>query len=202
MTDHQPPRADRPAARAHPGVPVPAPSVDLDLLERTLREALPGIAGATEEEVAAVEARLGVPFSEELTVLLRVVGSGEEDSGGGEEYDHEGVCPVDRAVGCDFFGLEHLSAVDAEVRGSSWYGAGAGEAADHAAAGAAVVRHVAGSAGWIAFGSNGGDTYAVDLTPGPAGHHGQVILVGHEQSVGADLVSDSLTDFVLARRAL
>ncbi len=57
----------------------------------------------------------------------------------------------------------------------------------------------AGSPGWIGFGSSGGDEFAVDLTPGPAGHVGQVILVDHEQSLSAELVADSLTDFVLGR---
>ncbi|WP_329402696.1 SMI1/KNR4 family protein [Streptomyces virginiae] len=47
--------------------------------------------------------------------------------------------------------------------------------------------------------SNGGDEFAVDLTPGPAGYFGQVILVDHDQSLGADLVADSLTEFVLGR---
>ncbi|MFD9685716.1 hypothetical protein ACFWXO_08140 [Kitasatospora sp. NPDC059088] len=44
--------------------PVPgvrsAPSVDPEALERTLRERIPGAIGATEEEIAAAEARLGV----------------------------------------------------------------------------------------------------------------------------------------------
>ncbi|MFD5886458.1 hypothetical protein ACFWHQ_10835 [Streptomyces sp. NPDC060334] len=50
----------------------PAPSADLELLERTLRERLPHAIGATEEEIAAAEARLGVTLPDELKVLYRV----------------------------------------------------------------------------------------------------------------------------------
>ncbi|WP_103535801.1 SMI1/KNR4 family protein [Streptomyces sp. SM11] len=70
--------------------------------------------------------------------------------------------------------------------------------ADGTAPGASV-QGLAGSPGWIGFGGNGGDEFAVDLTPGPAGHLGQIILVDHEQSLGAELVADSLTDVVLGR---
>ncbi|MFD8983459.1 hypothetical protein [Streptomyces sp. NPDC059564] len=51
---------------------VPAPSADPDpdpeSLERTLRERLPDAVGATEEETAAAEARLGITLSDELKV--------------------------------------------------------------------------------------------------------------------------------------
>ncbi|MFJ2765208.1 hypothetical protein [Streptomyces prasinus] len=42
------------------------------LLERTLRERFPGAADATEEEIAAAEARPGVTLPDELKVLYRV----------------------------------------------------------------------------------------------------------------------------------
>ena len=50
----------------------PAPSVDLALLERTLRERLPDSIGATKEEIAAAQGRLGVALPEEIKVLYRV----------------------------------------------------------------------------------------------------------------------------------
>lgn len=165
-----------------------------------MRERLPDAVGATEEEIAAAEARLGVALSEELKVLVRVVRARSDDFGEGEEYDHEEECRVDSAVGCEFFGLDHLYGTDAEAR----HAGPAGPAGAPTGAGGtppdAPVQHLAGSPGWISFGSNGGDDYAVDLAPGPAGHHGQIILVGHEVAVGAELVADSLTDFVLGRR--
>ncbi|MFE5898173.1 hypothetical protein ACFQ67_12250 [Streptomyces sp. NPDC056488] len=49
---------------------VPAPTADAALLERTLREPLPGAIGATEEGLAAVEERLDVALPEEWRVLL------------------------------------------------------------------------------------------------------------------------------------
>ncbi|MFJ4769727.1 SMI1/KNR4 family protein [Streptomyces uncialis] len=168
---------------------MPAPSADLELLERTLRERLPDAIGATEEEISAAEARLGVPLSDELKVLYRVTRVGRGD-------DFEAADRAGEAVGCELFGLEHLSAVDAAQRHPGWkLGA---KRAVRTGPGAAV-QGLAGSPGWTCFGSNGGDEFAVDLTPGPAGHVGQIILVDHEQSLGAELVADSLTDFVLGR---
>ncbi|MFI5642156.1 SMI1/KNR4 family protein [Streptomyces goshikiensis] len=171
---------------------VPAPSADPELLERTLRERLPGAVGATEEEIAAAEARLGVTLSDELKVLYRVT----RVYGGDDEFDLDEADRAGEAVGCELSGLAHLYGVDAAVRHPGW-----DLGATHAlgAAPDAAVQDLAGSPGWIGFGSNGGDEFAVDLTPGPAGYFGQVILVDHEQSLGADLVADSLTDFVLGR---
>ncbi|MFE2762393.1 SMI1/KNR4 family protein [Streptomyces halstedii] len=170
---------------------VPAPSADPELLERTLRERLPDSVGATEEEIAAAEARLGVTLSDEIKVLYRVT-----RVYAGEDFDFEEADRAGEAIGCEASGLEHLRSVDGTVRHPGW---------DHGAKRAvgggrdAAVQSLAGSPGWIAFGSNGGDEFAVDLTPGPAGHFGQVILIDHEQSLGAELVADSLTDFVLGR---
>jgi hypothetical protein len=62
----------------------------------------------------------------------------------------------------------------------------------------AAVQGVVGSPGWIVFGDNGGgDRIAVDLTPGPRGHVGQIIMLSHETSIGAHLLADSLTGFVV-----
>lgn len=173
---------------------VPASSADLELLERTLRERLPDAVGATEEEIAAAEARLGVTLSDELKVLYRVTRARWD----WEDFhdDYEEADRVNAAVGCELGSLEELYSVDAAARHSSWtYGA---TDAVHTPPGAAV-QGLAGSPGWIVFGSNGGDELAVDLTPGPGGHAGQVILVSHEANLGADLIADSLTDFVLDR---
>ncbi|MFD3542451.1 SMI1/KNR4 family protein [Streptomyces sp. NPDC058662] len=170
---------------------VPAPSADPELLERTLRERLPDAVGATEEEIAAAEARLGVTLSDELKVLYRVT-----RVYGGDDFDLEEADRAGGAVGCELSGVEHLYSIDAAVRNPGW-----DLGATHAVSAApdAAVQSLAGSPGWIGFGTNGGDEFAVDLTPGPAGYFGQVILVGHEESLGAELVADSLTDFVLGR---
>lgn len=61
----------------------------------------------------------------------------------------------------------------------------------------AAVQGLVSSPGWIVFGDNGGgDRIAVDLTPAPRGHAGQIIMLDHEQDVGGDLLADSLTDLV------
>ncbi|WP_331738033.1 SMI1/KNR4 family protein [Streptomyces sp. NBC_01276] len=173
-----------------PAPGAPAASADLELLERTLRERLPDAIGATEAEIAATEARLGVTLTDEFKVLYRVTRARWED------WDHEYQDQADTAVGCELAAMEHLYSVDAEARHPGW-DLGATQAP--CTPPDAAVQALAGSPGWIGFGSNGGDEYAVDLTPGPGGHTGQIILVDHEQSIGAELVADSLTDFILGR---
>lgn len=60
------------------------------------------------------------------------------------------------------------------------------------------MQDLVGSPGWIVIGGNGGgDQVAVDLTPAPRGHLGQIIVLDHEQSIGAYLLAESLTDLVL-----
>ncbi|MCB5166493.1 SMI1/KNR4 family protein [Streptomyces bambusae] len=175
---------------------VPAPSADPGLLERTLRERLPGAIGATDEEIAAVEARLGIPLPDELRALYRVVRARWTDWA---EDDHDGPEILCRAVNCELSAVDDLHIADAASRHFRW---------EHAAMQTvdtppdAAVQGLVGSPGWIVFGDNGGgDRLAVDLTPGPGGHLGQVIMIGHEESTGAALLADSLTDFVLGRPA-
>lgn len=168
---------------------VPAPSADPELLERTLRERLPDAIGAAEEEIAAAQARLGVSLSDELKVLYRVTGADRGD-------DFETAMRVEKAVGCEIFGMEHLFSIEAASRFPGW-DLGATDAI--CTLPDAAVQGLGGSPGWIAFGTNGGDFFAVDLTPGPRGHFGQILLLHHTESLGAELVADSLTDFVLGR---
>ncbi|WP_328923715.1 SMI1/KNR4 family protein [Streptomyces sp. NBC_00190] len=172
---------------------VPAPSVDPVLLERTLRERLPGAVGATEAEIAAAESRLGIALPDELKVLYRVTRADWEDWRG----DYEAARRHSEAVRCELFGLDDLYVAEAATRYSPWEFA-AMDAVDIRPD--AAVQGLVGSPGWIVFGDNGGgDRLAVDLTPGPRGHTGQIIILSHEESVGAGLVADSLTDLVLDR---
>ncbi|GGW43086.1 SMI1/KNR4 family protein [Streptomyces xantholiticus] len=173
---------------------VPAPSVDLALLERTLRERLPGAVGATEAEIAAVEARLGIALPDELRVLYRVVRAHWQDWGD----DYEAAERISRAVGCELFALEELYVADVASRPCPWRFAAASAAVTPPDA---AVQGLVGSPGWIVFGdSGGGDRIAVDLTPGPGGHSAQIIILDHEQYIGAELLADSLTDLVMDRR--
>ncbi len=173
---------------------VPAPTADAALLERTLRERLPGAVGATEEELAAVEERLGVTLPEELRTLYRVTRARRQDLG--EDYD--AAVRTAEAIGCELLSPDRVYVADAASRPAPW---------KHAAMNAvetgpdAAVQGLVGSPGWIVFGdTGGGDPIALDLTPGPRGHLGQVIVMSHEKNCGAGLVADSLTDLVLGRR--
>ncbi|MFI0505051.1 SMI1/KNR4 family protein [Streptomyces albogriseolus] len=169
----------------------PAPSADPALLERTLRERLPDAIGATEEEIAAAEARLGVALPDELKALYRVTRARREDWGD----DYAAQERVSDAVGCELFSLDGLYIADAASRPCPWR-----FAADDAVVTApdAAVQGLVGSPGWIVFGDNGGgDRLAVDLTHGPGGHTGQVIVIDHERTIGAGLRADSLTDMVI-----
>ncbi|MFJ5925853.1 SMI1/KNR4 family protein [Kitasatospora sp. NPDC092948] len=177
---------------------VPAPSADPALLERTLRERLPDAVGATEEEIATAEKRLGVTLPEELKALYRVtrVCPAGPDGSGDWEADSAEPADAESAVGCELTSLDGLFIADTTRRPGPW---------QYAATEAVVtppdaaVQGLVGSPGWIVFGSNGGDDFAVDLTPGPRGHLGQVVLIDHEQHIGAELYGESLTDLVLSR---
>lgn len=176
-----------------PGV-APAPSVDLSLLEQTLRERLPDAVGATEAEIAAAEARLGVPLPEELKVLFRVTRARWEDWGDDDEAPEREA----KAVGCELLPLDHVYIADSQSRPTSWTSAAMAAVVTPPDA---AVQGVVGSPGWIAFGdTGGGDRLVVDLTPGPGGHIGQIIMLDHEQNIGAELLADSLTDLVTKRR--
>ncbi|MGI5507932.1 SMI1/KNR4 family protein [Streptomyces sp. CA-106131] len=174
---------------------VPAPSADPALLERTLRERLPGAIGATETEIAAAEARLGVTRPEELKVLYRVTRARWEDWGD----DDQAAKRECMAVGCELFALDDLYIADASSRHCrSKFAAMEAVVTPPDAA----VQGLVGSPGWIAFGDNGGgDRLALDLTPGPRGHVGQVIILSHEENIGACLVADSLTNLVMNQRS-
>jgi cell wall assembly regulator SMI1 len=174
---------------------VPASSADPALLERTLRERIPDAIGASEEEIAAAEARLGVTLPDELKVLYRVTRARWQDWGD----DYAVAARVSEAVGCEIFSLDDLYVADAPSRFCPWRFA-AMEAV--VTPPDAAVQGLVGSPGWIAFGdTGGGDRIAIDLTPGPRGHLGQIIVLDHEQSIGADLLADSLTDMVVNRRS-
>ncbi|KJS56376.1 bifunctional protein [Streptomyces rubellomurinus subsp. indigoferus] len=176
----------------------PAPSVDLELLERTLRERLPDETGATEEEIAAAEARLGVALPEELKVLYRVTSASWYDGVESQEEFAERAEQAD-AVG-DVLGFE-LSSLDSifnENRSRSRFRWEYAATQACVTAPDAAVQDLVWSPGWIVIGdTGGGDLVAVDLTPGPGGHLGQLIVLGHEDSVGGEPFAASLAEAVL-----
>ncbi|MBO2451808.1 SMI1/KNR4 family protein [Actinomadura barringtoniae] len=158
----------------------PSPSADLALLERTLRSRLPDAGGVTEAEIAAAEARLGIALPDELKTLYRV-------QNGWSEHFYD-------AFGCELFPLDEVHIITPSRRRRSWRYA-AREAVVTPAD--AAVQGVVGSPGWIAFGHDGGgERIAIDLTPGPRGHLGQIIMLARLRDTGAYLLADSLTDYV------
>ncbi|QNS07851.1 SMI1/KNR4 family protein [Streptomyces xanthii] len=173
---------------------VPAPTADPELLARTIKERMPAAEGASDVQIADAEARLGVPLPDELKALYRVADlklHSDSDAGRREALRYE------EAVRWEPYPLASCHIADATTRPAPW---------DHAALEAvgadpdARVQGLVGSPGWIVFGENGGgDRLAVDLTPGPRGHVGQIILIGHEEYVGAELLADSLTDLLFGR---
>ncbi|MFI0503015.1 SMI1/KNR4 family protein [Streptomyces albogriseolus] len=188
LADRAQPEPVRRLPEPVPGA-APAASADVDLLRRTLRERLPDAVGASEEDIAAAEARLGVTLPPELRALYEVV------RGRYEDWD-DFRDPYD-TIGCELFPLSEVYIADAASREVLWQ-FGAMDAVETGPEHA--VQQLVGSPGWIVFGDNGGgDRIAVDLTPGPDGHVGQVIIIGHEENIGAGLVADSLTDMVVHR---
>ncbi|MFB9336378.1 SMI1/KNR4 family protein [Actinoplanes octamycinicus] len=176
-----------------PGVTA-APSADPALLEHTLRERLPEAVGATEEEIAEAEARLGVALPAELKAIYRVIRGRWADFDG----DYEAMAAAGEALGVELYPLDGLRVMSAAARPAPW--SAAAMTAVRTPPGAAV-QGLAGSPGWIAFaGNGGGDEFTIDLTPGPGGHLGQVIMLDHEQYAGAGLVADSLTDLIVHGR--
>jgi cell wall assembly regulator SMI1 len=173
----------------------PAPTADPGLVERTMREWFPAATGATEEEVAACERRLGVPLPDELKALYRVA-SGRPDDWG--TFD-DGVRLWESLPNEFLFTLDSLYVADPATRGFGNWDLQAQEAVITPPG--ARVQGLVGSPGWIVFAHDGsGEMTAVDLTPGPAGHVGQVIEIPHERDLGARLVCDSVTDLILHRQ--
>ncbi|WP_218854581.1 SMI1/KNR4 family protein [Paractinoplanes atraurantiacus] len=170
---------------------MPARSADPELLRRTLRERLPGAEPATEAEIAAAGARLGVALPDELKALFHVVH-------GGAEQDFEETIRVADVLGVFLYPLDQVFIADVASRPAAW----ASAASVAVATGPGVaVQQLVGSPGWIVFGDDAGNgCFAVDLTPGPAGHTGQIIFIPHDETIGASLYADSLTDLVVHRR--
>ena len=174
-----------------------APSSDPEALERALRERMPDAVGATEQELAALEQRLGMPLPPELRTVLKVTRATYGDYGPYGEDDRYGR-DAEALGGIEQFGLDEIErASETDVR--------KGLPFDVLARAAVVTRPdsavqgLVDSSQWIVIGDYGGsgDWVAVDMAPGPAGHVGQLVVLSHEADIGAWLLADSITDLVL-----
>lgn len=160
-----------------------------------MHEWFPGAVGATDEEIAACERRLGVPLPDELKALYRVASGRPGDWG----TFGEGVRLWESPPNEFLFTLDSLYVADPATRGSGNWDLQAREAVITPPG--ARVQGLVGSPGWIVFAHDGsGEMTAIDLTPGPGGHVGQVIEIPHERDLGARLVCDSVADLILHRQ--
>lgn len=185
-----------------------AGSVDLAALETALRARLKDPVGATSAEIAAFEDRLGVPLPAELRVLYRLAGRGEYTSADVPDYetyyDEDSDQPdFDEENWVGF----RIMPFDAGWRErhhpggrAPWWRYNATTApvtlpTDR------VQQGIVWSPGWIVFGDDWGrNQYAIDTTPGPAGMVGQVICIPRHPDTGAEVVADSLTDWIVRHR--
>jgi cell wall assembly regulator SMI1 len=183
--------------RTYPGRG-PAPSADPQRLERILRERMPDAVGASDKELDDLEERLGVQLPAELRAVLRVTRGNEDDYGPyGEDPRHES--DLEALGGIALFGLDGIErASKADVR--------KGMPLDDLARAAVITRSdsavqgLVDSPNWIVIGDHGGgsgDWVAIDLSPGPAGHIGQLVVLDHEYDIGADLIAESWTELVV-----
>lgn len=176
---------------------------DLQIIEDLLRKA-PATGGFSEADIRAAEKQRGVKFPEELRLFFSQVSQGVILDTAGDLDDDE---------------YDALFDGDAEV---PWYAevhsggllAGTGELGNVVDPAARcfgevedlvlpkpseddVVQPVFASPLWIVFADDGGgNSYALDLAPGPKGKIGQIVQFDHETFDPPQRVAESLTDFL------
>lgn len=104
----------------------PHPSADLVLLERVFMERLPDTTGATEEELAAAEARLGMPLPDELRTLYRTMRAPVELREDDPDWNDDDDEPDERELTDAMLGellcsLDEVHIGDATTRYPSWH---------------------------------------------------------------------------------
>lgn len=168
----------------------PAPSADPAALRQLIAQKIPNPTPADARQLAAVEAQLGVPLTEEVRSIYLTAARGEIILGGD----------------AGFYGMELIPLDDNEFR--RWYlpekrmlewQYGAMETLGPDPAGR--IQPLAATPLWFPVGHDGyGDVYAVDLTPAEHGHRGQVIFLDHELNAGATYVAESFTELLMHGR--
>lgn len=175
-----------------PGAP-PSPSADPASLERTLRARVPGARGLRRRR--SPPRRNGsasrCPASSRCSTGWQRRGAGAVAATTRPPNASIGRSAANSSPGADVRRPRPHPSVCLAVRGD----AGRRHTARRRRAGPGRFP------GWIVFAvGGGGDPIAVDLTPGPRGALGQIVLLDHEQVIGAELLADSLTDLVVNGR--
>lgn len=186
------PAPAREQSASFPNVGV-ASSADPELLERVLRERMPNAVGASEEELADLEKRIGRPLPDELRSVLRVT---KADHGTNWDLEESETAALG---GISLFGLNGIEpASTADVRKDLPFDMLMNVAAVTNAD--SPVQGLVDSPDWLVVGDRwggSGDWVAIDLAPGPAGHVGQLVVISHEAEIGAELLAESFTDLVV-----
>lgn len=181
-----PPFRDTPTS---PDAQLPVGPSDPDLVRRLIAAGAPAAQPASPAELAALESRSG-PLPAELRALYETVGVGpvEPGDGTGEAF-----------FGMDVIGLgddAQRTMFDAPHRNPGWQFATL-MMVEPDPTGRVRLFGGTGPRTWVPFADDGGgNQYCVDLAPGPRGHHGQVVLVHHEDTVGAAWVAPSISGFL------
>lgn len=180
-TSPQPPGADGPS--------------DPDLVRRLVAAGAPGARPSSPAELASLEARSG-PLPADLRALYETVGAGavNPSDGTGEAF-----------FGMDVIGIgddAQRTIYDAAHRNPGWQFATL-MMVEPDPAGRVRLFGGTGPSSWVPFADDGGGNhYCVDLAPGPQGRRGQVVLVHHEDTVGAAWVASSISGFLTVPAAV
>ncbi|MFI2366731.1 SMI1/KNR4 family protein [Promicromonospora sp. NPDC019610] len=177
----------------------PAASADPVRLERVLRERMPNAVGASEQDLAALEARLGEALPPELRAVLRVTGTARGDGGLFDEDEDHWMRDVHALGGIDLFELDGIEwAAQADLRKGMPFDVMARRAV--VTRPDAALQGLVDSSRWLIIGDHGGGSgnwVAIDLAPGPAGNVGQLVVLDHESVIGARLLAESFTSLIL-----
>lgn len=166
----------------------PAPSADPAALSRLISQQIPDPTPADARQLAAVEAQLGVPLTDEVRAIYLTAGSGNIRCSDGS-YGME-IIPLDDIDTRHSFKPEPHKSV-------WWYAAAMSLGPDPAGR----IQPLGWSPLWFPVGHDwGGNIYAVDLAPAEHGHRGQVVFLDHECPAGATYYSESLTDLLVHGR--
>ncbi|MCW1822622.1 hypothetical protein A5731_03475 [Mycolicibacterium conceptionense] len=168
----------------------PAPSADPAALSRLVAQQNPHATPATAEELAAVEAQLGVPLTEEVRAIYLTAGSGDISGGEGRSYNGMEIIPLDDTWTRNMFNPVQAGSI-------WWYAAAMSLGPDPAGR----IQALGWTPLWFPVGHDGGgNIYAADLAPAAHGYRGQVIYLDHESPAGAMHCNESFTEMLVHGR--